>query len=82
VQNAQLLAEIQRLAAQVQSALQSRGVVDQAVGVVMSRTGGTAGVAMTQLRALSQNEDQQLEVVAGRIVDEAVRRAEGAYEGD
>jgi AmiR/NasT family two-component response regulator len=82
VQNAQLLAEIQRLAAQVQSALQSRGVVDRAVGVVMSRTGGTEDVAMTRLRALSQNEDQQLEVVARRIVDEAVRRAEGAYEGD
>ena len=82
MQNAQLLAEIQRLAAQLQSALQSRGVVDRAVGVVMSRTGATEDVAMARLRALSQNEHQQLEVVARRIVDEAVRHADGADEGD
>jgi AmiR/NasT family two-component response regulator len=79
VPNAQLLAEIQRLAAQLQSALQSRGVVDRAVGLLMSRTGGTEGEAMARLRALSQNEDQQLDVVAGRIIEEAVRRATGGY---
>jgi AmiR/NasT family two-component response regulator len=79
VQNAQLLAEIQRLAAHLQSALQSRGLVDRAVGILMNRTGGTDGEAMARLRALSQNEDQQLEVVAGRILEEAVRRAEGGY---
>ena len=79
VQNAQLLAEIQRLAAQLQSALQSRSVVDRAVGILMSRTGGTEGMAMARLRALSPNEDQELEVVARRIVEEAVRRAEGGY---
>ena len=79
MQNAQLLAGIQRLAAQLRSALQSRGVVDRAVGIVMSQTGGTEGVAMARLRALSENEDQQLEVVAGRIVEEAVRRAEGRF---
>ena len=78
VQNAQLLAEIQRLAAQLQSKLQSRGLVDRAVGVMMNRTGGTEGEALTRLRALSQNEDQQLEIVAGRIVEEAVGRAEGS----
>jgi AmiR/NasT family two-component response regulator len=79
VQNAQLLAAIQRLAAQLQSELQSRGLVDRAVGIVMHRTGGTEGEAMDRLRALCQNEDRQLEIVAGRIVAEAVRRAEGGY---
>ena len=78
VQSAQLLAEIQRLAAQLQSKLQSRGLVDRAVGVMMSRTRGTEGEALARLRALSQNEDQQLEIVAGRIVEEAVGRAEGS----
>ena len=78
VHNAQLLAEIQRLAAQLQSKLQSRGLVDRAVGVMMNRTGGTEGEALTRLRALSQNEDQPLEIVAGRIVEEAVGRAEGS----
>jgi AmiR/NasT family two-component response regulator len=81
VQNVQLLAEIQRLAEQLQSSLQSRGVVDRAVGIVMSRTGGTQGEAMARLRALSQNEPQQLEAVAGQIVEEAVRRAEAGHRG-
>ncbi len=81
MQNVQLLAEIQRLAEQLQSSLQSRGVVDRAVGIVMSRTGGTQGEAMARLRALSQNEPQQLEAVAGQIVEEAVRRAEAGHRG-
>ena len=82
MQNAQVLAHIRRLAAQLQSALQTRGVIDRAVGIVMSRTGGTEGEAMARLRALSQNEHQQLEVVAGRIVEEAVRCAEADQQGD
>jgi AmiR/NasT family two-component response regulator len=82
VQNAPLLAQIQRLAAQLQSALQTRSVIDRAVGILMSRTGGTKGEAMARLRALSQNEHQQLEVVAGQIVEEAVRRAEAGHQGD
>jgi AmiR/NasT family two-component response regulator len=82
VPNAQLLAEIQRLAAQLQSALQSRGVVDRAVGILMSRTGNTEGEAMARLRALSQNEHQQLEIVAGQILEEAVCRGEAGQQGD
>jgi AmiR/NasT family two-component response regulator len=82
VQNAQLLAQIRRLAAQLQSALQTRGVIDRAVGIVMSRTGGTAGEAIARLDALSQKEDQQLEVVARQIVEEAVRRAEDGHQGN
>ena len=71
VQNAQVLAQTQRLAAQLQSVLQARGVIDRAVGILMSRTGGTEGDAMARLRALSQNEHQQLDGVAGRIIEEA-----------
>ena len=81
VQNAQLLAEIQRLAAQLQSVVQTRGVIDRAVGILMSRTGGTAAEAMARLRALSQNDHQKLEVVARQIVEEAVRRAEARHHG-
>jgi AmiR/NasT family two-component response regulator len=82
VQNAQVLAHIQRLAAQLQSALQTRGVIDRAVGIVMSRTGGTEGEAMARLRALSKSELQQLEVVAGQIVEEAAGRTEAGHQGD
>ncbi len=82
MQNAQVITQIQRLAAQLQSALQTRGVIDRAAGILMSRTGGTASEAMARLRALSQNEHQQLEVVAGQIVEEAVRLAEAGQQGD
>ena len=82
MQNAQVLAHIQRLAAQLQSALQTRGVTDRAVNIVMSRTGDTEGEAMARLRALSQSEPQQLEVVAGQIVEEAAGRAEAGHQGD
>ncbi|HWI02193.1 MAG TPA: ANTAR domain-containing protein [Propionibacteriaceae bacterium] len=82
MQNAQVLAHIQRLAAQLQSALQTRGVIDRAVGIVMSRTGGTEGEAMARLRALSRSEPQQLEVVAGQIVEEAAGRTEAGHQGD
>jgi GAF domain-containing protein len=82
VQNAQVLAQAQRVATQLQSALQTRGVVNRAVGILMSRTGGTADEELTWLGALSQEEHQQLEVVAGQIVEEAVRRAEAGHQGD
>ena len=38
VQNAQVLAQTQRLAAQLQSALETRGVIDRAIGIMMSRS--------------------------------------------
>jgi hypothetical protein len=82
VQNAQVLAHIQRLSAQLQSALQTRGAIDRAVGILMSRTGGTESEAMARLRALSRNEHQRLEVVAEQIVEEAVRRPESGNRGD
>ena len=75
VQNAQVLAQTQRLAAQLQSALETRGVIDRAIGIMMSRSGGTEDQALARLRALSQNEHHKLAVVARQIIDDAVRRA-------
>ena len=75
VQNAHVLALTQRLAARLQSALEARGIVDRAIGIMMSRSGGTANEALARLRALSQNEHHKLVVVARQIVDDAVRRA-------
>ena len=82
VQNAQVLAHTERLAVRLQALLQTRGVIDRAVGILMSRTGGTADEEMAWLRALSQDEHQPLEVLAGQIVEEAVRRAEAGHQGD
>ena len=76
VQNAQVLAQTQRLAARLQSALETRGVIDRAVGIIMSRSGGTEHEALDRLRTLSQQEHHKLSDVARQIVDEAVRRAQ------
>lgn len=82
VQNAQVLAQTQRLATRLQSALETRGVVDRATGILMSRGGGTAEEALERLRALSQHEHHKLAFVAQQIIDEAVRRAEARHHSD
>jgi GAF domain-containing protein len=75
VANAQVLAQTQRLAAQLQAALNSRAVIDQAIGVVMSRSGATAAEAFDVLRVRSQNDHVKLAEVARRLVEDATRRA-------
>jgi GAF domain-containing protein len=75
VQNAHVLAQTRRLANQLQSALEVRGVIDRAVGIVMSRSGSTEHEALERLRSLSQHEHRKLVEVARQIVDEAVARA-------
>jgi GAF domain-containing protein len=82
VQNAQVLAHTQRLVAQLRSALETRAVIDRAIGIMMSRGGGTEQEALERLRALSQQEHHKLAVVARQIVDEAVRRAEARHHTD
>ena len=82
VQNAQVLAQTQRLAARLQSALETRGVIDRALGIIMSRSGSTAAEALDRLRTLSQHEHRKLVVVAAQIIDEAVRRAQARHRGD
>ena len=75
VQNAQVLAQAKRLTARLEAALATRAVIDQAVGILMSRSGTTEAEALERLRALSQREHHKLAMVARQIVDEAVRRA-------
>ncbi|HZA04760.1 MAG TPA: GAF and ANTAR domain-containing protein [Propionibacteriaceae bacterium] len=79
VQNAHALAQTRRLAEQLQVALETRGIVDRAIGIMMSRSGGTDAEAMTRLRELSQAEHRKLAVVARGIVDEAVRKANARH---
>ena len=75
VHNAQLLAEARSDAARLQHALDSRAIIDQAIGVLRSRSGGTAEEGFARLRAISQDEHVKLVLIAERIVQEAVRRA-------
>ena len=74
-QNAQILALAGRLAARFQSALTERTVVDQAVGILMSRGGVSAEEAADVLRVLSECEQTSVAVVADRVVREAVLQA-------
>ena len=74
VHNAHVLAQTRRLADKLQSALEVRGVIDRAVGIVMSRSGITEHQALERLRSLSQHEHRKLAEVTRQIVDEAVAR--------
>lgn len=77
VQNAQMLEDTRRLAARLQQALDTRMVIERAVGIVMSRSGVDPDEARSRLIALSQQEHTKLVEIAQNIVDEAVRRARG-----
>jgi hypothetical protein len=79
VHNAHVLTQAKRLAAQLQAALSTRPVIDQAIGSIRGRSGRTAEDAFAQLRAMSQTEHRKLADVAQRIVDEAVRRAQARH---
>lgn len=75
VYNTQLLASTRQRTTQLQRALQSRAVIDQAIGIIRSRSGGTAQEAFDRLTHISQREHVKLADVAEHLVDEAVRRA-------
>lgn len=75
VLNAQLLDHAQARTQQLQNALSTRAVIDQAVGIIRSRSGVGAEEAFDRLVRMSQAENIKLHVVAERLVDEAVRRA-------
>jgi GAF domain-containing protein len=79
VYNAQLLAGAQERTQQLQRALGSRAVIDQAIGIIRSRSGASAEQAFERLTRISQTENTKLYVVAERLVEEAVRRARARY---
>jgi len=75
VYNAQLLAHTQERTKVLQRALDSRATIDQAIGIIRSRSGVSAEVAFDRLTRLSQAENIKLHLVAEQMVEEAVRRA-------
>ncbi|SDT10166.1 GAF domain-containing protein [Friedmanniella luteola] len=75
VQNAQVLEQTRRLAAQLQATLDTRMVIERAVGIVMSRSGVSEDEALNRLRSLSQHEHAKLLTIAENLIDGAVRRA-------
>jgi GAF domain-containing protein len=75
VHNAQLLADARERTEALQRALGSRAVIDQAIGIIRSRSGGSSEEAFDRLKHLSQVDNVKLAVIAEHLVEEAVRRA-------
>ena len=82
VSNAQRLAQAERLVGELQEALTSRAQIDQALGVIMSRTGVSPEEAFGRLRAMSQSRSTKLADVARELLGDAVRRARARHTGD
>ncbi len=64
-----------RVAEQLQTAMQSRAVIEQAKGILMGRQRCTADEAFAQLVALSQRSNRKLRDVAQALVEDAQRDA-------
>lgn len=75
VQNAQALSSAARLTEQLEMALSNRSVIDQAIGVLISRSGCTGAQGYDKLRSLSQSERKKVAVVAEAMVGEAMKTA-------
>src|SRR6478672_9700616 len=75
VQNAHVLDRARRLAVNLQAALSTREVVDQALGVLRSSNGWSAGEAFEHLLSISRAQRAEVADVAQALVDEAVRAA-------
>jgi GAF domain-containing protein len=69
-----LLGEQQtELAAQLQAALNSRAIIEQAKGVLIGQQGLTAQAAYAQLRAQARAERRKLAIVSAEVVRSAIR---------
>ena len=75
VEHGRSLSEARMLAGNLGTALTTRAVIDQSLGILMSRTGCSPDEAFDKIRVLSQAQNQKSAVVATSIVEEAVRRA-------
>jgi GAF domain-containing protein len=60
------------LVSQLNEALTSRSVIDQARGILIARTGCTADEAIEALKQRSQRENRKLREIAAAIVEDAI----------
>jgi GAF domain-containing protein len=75
VDNATVLSQAHNYAEQMQAAAASHAIIDQAIGVMIARSGSTDVEALEALRRISQKEGIRMVEAAGRIVAAAQRRA-------
>src|SRR5204862_3119905 len=79
--NARVYWRTQRLAAQLEEALSTRGVIEQAKGILIARQGCSADQAFQVLVRLSQHRHVKLRDVAAELVQRAHDQAPGAAPG-
>jgi GAF domain-containing protein len=68
IANARRYAQARDLSRQLKQALDSRGVIDQAIGILMARRGLTVQLAFAELSRQSQNTNVKLREIAARLV--------------
>jgi GAF domain-containing protein len=78
VSNAQSYWGVFELSENLSKAMESRAVIEQAKGVLMSRRRIGADAAFDVLREISQASNRKLRDVAAEVVDKATRAADGA----
>jgi GAF domain-containing protein len=76
IHNGQLLDRALERTSQLQRALDSRAVIDQAIGIIRGRIGVDAETAFDRLTRMSQANNTKLHVIAERVVGDAVRQAQ------
>ncbi len=82
VQNAQTLAQAGRLVSQLQIACTHRSAIDQALGIVMGRSGCSASQALETLQRMSRAENRDLSAVVTQVIDGAVLKSRMAQTND
>jgi GAF domain-containing protein len=73
--NAHILARSEAQIRQLDEALRTRPVIDQAIGIIRLRTGKSEAEALSRLVEISHTEQRKVSEIAREIVDEAVRTA-------
>ena len=81
IHNARLLDQLRRESERMHRALTSRATIDQAIGMIMARSGVSADEAFVRLRIMSQREGTKLHLMAESVVQEAVRRTQARRSG-
>ncbi|CCQ13548.1 putative uncharacterized protein [Rhodococcus sp. AW25M09] len=75
VQNARALDSAVKLTEQLEKALGSRAVIDQAIGILISRTGCSDAEGYDKLRSISHAEHKKIAVIAQSMVADAMKAA-------
>jgi AmiR/NasT family two-component response regulator len=71
-----VLDQTRRMAEQLQTALRMLATIDQAIGILIGRGGGSAAEATAVLREVSRSHGTDLAGVARQIVEEVSRQAQ------